>query len=114
MDFHYTLSDLTPDQTTPNVMSVTFDIGRYGELIQTIIFDHLFTETEAIEAAERWLSQPMTQEGLDHLKEEEDLFCGGSDTSLDDFPNKGGALGDAIYLEYIDRNGEHITLVCGS
>jgi len=111
--FHYSLS-ITPDNVERYVSSITFDIGRYGSLTKTLIFDRFLTEREAIHAAEAWLNQPMTMDHLQKLKEEGDLFCGGEDVTIEELNYNWKALGDCSFLERIDRQNHEITLFCGS
>lgn len=51
----------------------------------------------------------MTAEHFKNLKDTEDLFCGG-----DDFQYNWEALGDCHFLETIEKNGQDITITCGS
>lgn len=100
-----------PDCTTANVKTITFDIGRYGELTHTITFKECVTEMQAVESVEKWLSQRLSSEDLDRLIAAGDVF---SHIVIDDFTNKAAALGDATYLESIERSGDKAYLLCGS
>ena len=113
--FKYIVSDgfVIPNETNRDVLSVVFDIGRYGHLIKRIDFPSAVTESEAIGAVERWLSEPLSHQEFLDLKNEEDLFAH-EDRELSEFNCRGDALGDCRFLEDIDRNGSQITLFCGS
>jgi hypothetical protein len=103
-----------PNNVVASVRSVTFDIGRYGQLTHTITFTDPVTESAAVTAAEKWLSKPLSNEEFSSLKEERDLFCGGEDACIDDFKCRGDALGDCKFLEGITREHSHMTICCGS
>jgi hypothetical protein len=111
--FSYHLSTPKPlDQVQRKCVTITFDVGRYGINTHTMVFETKVTEVEAVRAVERWLSQPMTVEHLERLIEDNDLFD--SDATLQDYPIRGDALGDCIYLESVICDEGHITLLCGS
>jgi hypothetical protein len=102
------------DGQQKNVLSVTFCTGRYGGLTQTIKFSTPVTEQQAVSKVEHWLNQPMSDEHFTALKENEDLFCGGHGLKFGDLQYNWEALGDCHFLEVIERNGQEITIVCGS
>jgi hypothetical protein len=105
---------ITIDKEHANVTSITFNVGRYGGLQKTITFDTPVTEHNAISTVENWLSQPMTLEHFNKLKDEQDLFCGGAQFEDGDFESNSDALGDAHFLEELERKNGDVTILCGS
>lgn len=93
---------------------ITFNISRYGEFSHTITFDEPLTEKGAIQEAEKWLSQPMTEAHYDTIKE--DLF--GCDEDWEEakefYVLRGDALGDCRFLETARAESDYLTLECGS
>jgi hypothetical protein len=99
-----------------NVTSVTFDISRYGRHTKTIVFDTPVFETEAVRAAEAFLSVPMDRDYYNSIKD--DVF-GWSTSKFDNFQMRGDALGDCRFLEAINtvkilNNKRSIQIICGS
>lgn len=60
------------DDYVKNVEIVKFDISRYGKYEQTIAFGTPVSEKKAIETVESHLSQPLTQEYFEKIKD--DIF----------------------------------------
>ena len=99
----------------PDVISVTFEISRYGRHSKTLHFDTQVHETQAIRAVETFLSGPMDHEFFAIVKD--DLF--GWTCKITDFEVRGDALGDCRFLESIDtikttKEGRHVKITCGS
>lgn len=110
-DFAYERCGVTPNSQTKDVPSVQFDIGRYGNLTHTIQFRKPVSELDAIEAAEKWLNYPLSEEEATSLDEAEDVRVG---EFAGDYEFRFEALGCCTMLDAIERNGSAITLVCGS
>lgn len=103
-----------PELHTYRVKTATFNIGRWGQLTNTITFAREMTGEEALAAIELWLSQPLTQDELDTLKRADDLYD--ENEPLTWYENRGRALGACVFLDNIhyDSQTNHITLSCGS
>jgi hypothetical protein len=113
--FRYINSLYREYSTEPlNITSVEFDISRYGEFTESIIFDSPVSEKKAIEIVEAYLSEPLTEEYFNKIK---------SDMFHDDLPwedakqtyhCRGDCLTDARFLEDVDVTDGVLTLLIGS
>jgi len=98
------------------VLSVKFDISRYGKYKHTLVFPTQISVEDAIEKAEEYLSEPITEEYYNTVRD--DLFC--HEFTWEDVKNKnycrGDLLSDAIFLESVNvsRRSGCVTLRCGS
>lgn len=103
------------DHIKTNIKSITFDISRYCKHKHTISFDSPVTQEHAIRAAEDYLSQPLTCEYFDQIKD--DLFDDFTSyvEAKEYFSCRGDCLTDAKFLEratlYPDGS---LHLWCGS
>ncbi len=116
--FQYTNSlDRAYDNVSAVVRAVSFDISRYSEHSHTIQFDAPVTEQAAIAAAEEYLSQQLTEDYFEQVRN--DLF--GEDNwkqtreVLRNRLIRGALLRDAKFLESakLDADGT-LTLRTGS
>lgn len=97
------------------IRRITFNVGRYGETTHTIYFQMLVSEKDAIEQAEAYLSQPLTEDAYKMLVEKDDIFGGYPWDDVKEFYKiRGRCLGDAKFLEKVVHRGSSITLQCGS
>jgi hypothetical protein len=88
------------DDVTSNIAAVTFDISRYGKYRHTIPFPRDTTEEEAVRAAERFLSQPLTRDYYEAIQDDtfhQYLW----EVARHGFTSRGDALTDAKYLEQL-------------
>lgn len=88
------------------ITSVTFPISRYGKVTREMKFaeNEKQTEDQAIKRVEHFLSQPVTREYFDAIKD--DLFNRNlrfEDLAKYDFRCRGDLLTDCVFLEGIDR-----------
>lgn len=113
--FQFRKDDLITS-SVKDVGSVTFDISRYGMYKQTLNFNNLVSETEAIEQVEEYLSQQLTLEWYEKLKD--DLYFDTYESYFEDStskPCRGDLLTSLIFLDEIVRIDEkHIRLRLGS
>jgi hypothetical protein len=113
--FKFTLS--IPVQELENhkfVKKATFDISRYGEYTKTISFETPKVRYEAILAVEEYLSEPLTWQEYDQIKEDliEDNLT--EDTYSQVYEIRGNCLGDKTFLEIATIKGDTLILRCGS
>lgn len=97
------------------VLSVKFNISRYGKYTKTLTFSRQISINNAIEKAEEYLSQPVTEEYYNEIRD--DLFDNETWEQVKDKNYiRGDLLSDAIFLESasISRKGGCVTLSCGS
>lgn len=96
------------------VKSITFDIGRWGTLQHTLHFEKAIDGVAAIQAVERWLSEPLTKTEHAALLEADDLYD--DNMTYDEYENRGAALSACTFLDVVEYNPQrrHITLSCGS
>lgn len=103
-----------PARPVKNVNSVTFDISRYGKQTHTLHFKEPVAQHEAISAAERFLSEPLTEEYYNQIKD--DLF--NKEMSWEqakiEYEHRGACLTDARFLEFVELKDGTLTLFCGS
>ena len=103
------------DDANKCILSITFDISRYGEHKKTLTFDDFVTEKEAIETVEGFLSQPITKEYFNEVRDDlfdPDLKWPGV---LDHYDTRGSLLTDCRFLESIDVDDEgNASIWCGS
>eukprot|EP01092_Planopodium_desertum_P009910 TRINITY_DN4332_c0_g1_i1.p1 TRINITY_DN4332_c0_g1~~TRINITY_DN4332_c0_g1_i1.p1 ORF type:complete len:127 (-),score=1.35 TRINITY_DN4332_c0_g1_i1:66-446(-) len=96
-----------------NISSVTFRISRYDEFHQTINFPNLVCERDAIAAAEEYLSEPLTEDYYEIIRD--DTYMGGSwNEAKENFETRGDCLGDAIFIEDVDIEDGSMTFTTGS
>lgn len=112
MSFRYIIVNSNFDSRR-NVSKVIFNTSRYGKHQAVIEFGEPVTEIEAVQEAEKWLSQPLTEDHFELVKD--DLFTIRPVWEGYKYSSRGTLLGSAIYLERIIRgdNGV-ITLRVGS
>ena len=93
-----------------NISSVVFDISRGGKYTHTIYFEKALAETHAIAAAEKFLSQPLTEDYYNAIKD---------DLLNDDMPweeaqfeyeHRGACLKDCYFLENATYHHSTLTL----
>lgn len=112
--FKYTNSLGRKYDKNAKITSITFDISRYGKHKHTLQFTEPITERAAIGRVQKWLSQSVTKEYFDVVKD--DLFGRGMDGfSHEEFETRGDLLTSLIFLERIstDKMG-HAVIQCGS
>lgn len=111
MGFQFIMS-LRKFHSTRDVIEIIFDISRYGRHTKSLTVDKC-SDFEAVEIVEDYMSQPMTLEYYESIKD--DLFFG---FQFDEFKVRGDALGDCKFLEKIKSSecegGRKIVLICGS
>lgn len=93
---------------------IRFDISRYGQYTHTIGFAIPISVRQAIKAVEEYLSEPLTQEYYDKIKD--DLFCDGEEweEAKKYFKCKGDCLTDCKFLEEILFDDTIAVICCGS
>jgi len=113
------------DDVARDVKYVTFDIGRYGRSHHTVRLPAPATECEALQVAERYLSEPLTAAYFEAVRMHDDIprdFRGLSFSELRArWPSqlplvRGDLLGNNRFLErlvYHRRTGE-LALLTGS
>lgn len=107
------------NSTRKNVKQVTFAISRYYDVEHTIAFPKPTTEAQAIQAVELYLSQPITEDYFNQIKDNTVL---GDDKNKSwaeiqkkyAYQTRGDALGCAIELEGTKIKDGHLTFTCGS
>lgn len=113
--FQFTRGDFKLS-SVKDVNSVTFDISRYGMYTKTLTFNDFLSEKEAIEQVEEYLSQPLTREWYEKVKD--DLYFDTYENYFEDStskPCRGDLLTSLIYLDDIMRiDKSHIRLRLGS
>lgn len=100
-----------------SINKIVFSISRYGKYKHTINFDKFVTEKKAIKSAESYLSEPLTKDYYDKIRD--DLFVNVKteyEEACKDYNYicRGHCLSDAIYLEESKRVENTIFLLCGS
>jgi len=87
-------SDDSDDEIT--VTGVVFNISRYGQVQETLHFDKPISIDEAIKRVERYLSEPITSDYFDHVKD--DLFAS-PNAKMKYYTVRGDCLTDCKFLE---------------
>jgi len=92
---------------------IKFDISRYGKHTHTLVFDKAMTINQAIKKAEEYLSEPLTEEYYNNIKD--DLFnCEGWEEDKKYFKCRGNCLTDAKFLENVTWHDGVPIIECGS
>jgi len=106
------------DDNDQIIYSVMFDISRYGQYRHIIRFENPVTEQYAIEKVESYLSEPLTPNHLEKIRD--DLFAPIQKYSFDELQEKegytiqGDCLSDCKFLERCNINNGMLVLSCGS
>jgi hypothetical protein len=109
--------DRAYENTQKIVARIEFDISRYGEYQHCITFDPKVTEQEAIIEVEKYLSEPITKEYFNKIRD--DMFdrdLTWTDVEKEGWPVcRGDAMTDKKFLERItiDSTG-NMTMFIGS
>ena len=93
--------DRNYDIKEKKIKKITFAVGRYGKHTHTITFVEKFTEEEAIEHVEAFLSKPLTDDYFNLLGD--DFFASDIERARKNCRIRGDCLGDAFFLEIIDK-----------
>jgi hypothetical protein len=94
------------------IVSILFDISRYGKHQCRMDFDEPLYINEAICKVEHFLSLPIDDEYYDKVKD--DLFCKRSDLR-NYLELRGDCLGDLKFLEEVKEIEQNVVkIVCGS
>jgi len=97
------------------VKYITFSVSRYRKYLKTLHFNDLVTINQAVRAAERYLSQPVTEKHFERVKD--DLFHSNYtwEQAQKEYKTRGDLLTDAVWLEgfHVSDNGE-LTMDIGS
>ncbi len=86
------------------IKKVSFPISRYGDDFASLEFDKPVNEKQAIEAAEDYLSEPITEEYYESIRDNlsvKDLDF--EQLEEEDFTTRGDLLVGLIFLESIDE-----------
>ena len=104
------------DDTIKNIDKITFDISRYGKYIQSIKFDKMVSVKYAVGKAEEWLSDKVTIDYFNNIKDDLFFKFDSVDEELEYIKNKnkGDLLTDCIYLEVLNINLSHLKIACSS
>jgi hypothetical protein len=113
-DFKYKIC-IELDDTKKIIDHITFNISRYRKYKHSIDFDEFVTQKYAVQKAEEWLSEKVTIEYYNSIKD--DLFF-----SLQDYgdinkilnKNRGQLLTDCIFLEEANVYSTRLFIDCGS
>ncbi len=101
------------DDTAARVGSLSFEVSRYGKFCITHAFDNPVTEKRAVEAAEAYLSQPLTEDYYARIRH--DTFHQMPwEEAKDAFACRGACLTDARFLEVMRMDGDQLSLITGS
>jgi len=114
--FEYTNSlERAYDARNDVFTGVIFHISRFGKHRAAITADPPVTEAGGIALAEAYLSQTLTKDFYDIVKD--DVGCGTIPWSRrpSDFTIRGDCVGDSLFVEEIEADGEgNMRIVCGS
>lgn len=99
--------------TLKNIKSVTFDTTRFGNFVHTIEFNPMVNEKQAIEAAENYLSQPLTQQYYE-IRREYTFHKSPWEEAKRYFTNRGDSLTDLKFLEVLRLKDGNLRIECGS
>ncbi len=102
------------DNKNKQVNKVTFDISRYGKYEESLTFNDPITIKNAISNVEKYLSQPLTYEYYERIKD--DLFSDAMEfvDAIKYYECRGEALTDNRFLESVQITDGHLTFCCGS
>jgi hypothetical protein len=111
--FKYTLF-IYLDDTYKHIKYVIFYISRYRKHKHIIFLDDFITQKQAVTKAEEFLSEKITPEYYDKVKD--DLFFEKGDYQLDYIcsQNRGFLLSDCKYLEIVSTYCNILTIECAS
>jgi hypothetical protein len=104
------------DNITKNIDKITFDISRYAKYKKTIHFDEMVTVKFAVEKAEELLSEKLTIDYYNSIKDDVFFKFNSIDEELEyiNNKNKGQLLTDCIWLEESTIYSTHLIISCGS
>ena len=104
------------DDTIKNVGEIIFDISRYGKYIESIKFDEMVSAKYAVEKVEEWLSDKVTFEYFNYIKDDLFFKFDSIDEELEYIinKNKGQLLTDCIFLEKASIYSSQLIISCGS
>lgn len=104
------------DDTNKNVDEIIFNISRYGKYIQSIKFDEMVSIKYAVEKAEEWLSDKVTIDYFNNIKDDLFFKFDSVDEELEYIKNKnkGQLLTDCIFLEEAKIYSTNLIISCGS
>ena len=104
------------DDTIKIVDEIIFNISRYGKYIQSIKFDEMVSVKYAVEKVEEWLSDKVTIEYFNNIKDDLFFKFDSVDEELEYIKNKnkGQLLTDCIFLEKAVIYSSHLIISCGS
>ena len=101
------------DDINKNIDKITFNISRYRKYKHTIVFNEFVTQKYAVENVEEWLSEKVTIEYYNKIKD--DLFNSlGENVENILIKNRGDLLTDCIFLEELTYLSTHLFIDCGS
>jgi hypothetical protein len=100
------------DDVNKNINKITFNISRYRKYKHTIVFNEFVTQKYAVEKVEEWLSEKVTIEYYNKIKD--DLFNSLSEYENILMKNRGDLLTDCIFLEELKYLSTHLFIDCGS
>ena len=113
--YKYTNALGRPYHTKSNkdIKSITFPISRFEKYMHTINFLPRVNEKQAIEAAEKYLSEPLTEEW--YSKVQDDTFYEFPwESAKDTYKNRGETLTDLRFIEIIEIKDGKMKLILGS
>jgi len=97
--FEYKQPD--PWRTDASSRVFRFVITAAGNVTHTITFDHPATPAEAISAAERYLSEPVTRSYYGRIRDDLYTHWDSWEDAREDLRTRGNALGDSVFAERI-------------
>lgn len=101
------------DDTVARVGSLSFEVSRYGKFCITHVFTTPVTEKRAVEAAEMYLSQPLTEDYYARIQHDTFHRLPWAEAK-DAFACRGAVLTDARFLEVMRMTGDQLSLITGS
>lgn len=103
------------DYKTSNVVKIIFDISRFGKYKESITFDKPVSKLIAVNAVEKFLSEPFDINYFDKIKD--DLLFDKWEHIIESYYNEDGVLlrgdilGDCIYIDKLEEKEPGVIVI---
>ena len=85
-----------------HLYAISFNTSRYGKHRETLYFQDQVTRSRAIKEAEHYLSEPLTKEYFDNVKDDLEIKNLTWEEAQEMFNCRGDVLGDSKIIEVLE------------